>query len=166
MLTVLRPRAYLGEVYFRGTWYRAEHHHPPLVAPDVFEHAQQIMIARGDDRSRRAASSSDYLLAGRVFCDRCGKRYLGAAAHSRTARYRYYTCFSANRYGKHACDADRLPADKLEHLVLDALINTCYPPLKMRTRTTLAVSMGIRAFRRWGCSVRARVVVVVVILSR
>ncbi|HEV8557662.1 MAG TPA: recombinase family protein, partial [Actinophytocola sp.] len=124
VLTVLRNRAYLGEVYFRGTWYRAEHHHPPLVEPDVFEQAQQIMIARGDDRSRRAASSSDYLLAGRVFCDRCGKRYLGAAAHGRTARYRYYTCFSANRYGKHACDADRLPADKLEHLVLDALITT------------------------------------------
>jgi DNA invertase Pin-like site-specific DNA recombinase len=87
VLTVLRNRAYLGEVYFRGTWYRAEHHHPPLVEPDIFEQAQQIMIARGDDRSRRAASSSTYILAGRVICDRCGKRYLGAAANGRTSRY-------------------------------------------------------------------------------
>jgi hypothetical protein len=33
VLTVLRNRVYLGEVYFRGTWYRAENHHPPLVTP-------------------------------------------------------------------------------------------------------------------------------------
>lgn len=46
VLTVLRNRVYLGEVYFRGTWYRADNHHSPLVDADLFEQAQQILIAR------------------------------------------------------------------------------------------------------------------------
>ena len=59
VLTVLRNRVYLGEIYFRGTWYRAEKHHEPLVDADVFEQAQQILIARGDDHAKRARRSTD-----------------------------------------------------------------------------------------------------------
>lgn len=47
VLTVLRNRVYLGEIYFRGTWYRADQHHPGLVDADLFEQAHQILIAVG-----------------------------------------------------------------------------------------------------------------------
>jgi hypothetical protein len=66
VLNMLRSRTYLGEVYFRGTWYRAENHHEPLVDPDLFEQAQQILIARGDEHAKRAQVNSDYTLAGRL----------------------------------------------------------------------------------------------------
>ncbi len=39
----------------------------------------------------------------------------------RSARYRYYTCYSRQRYGPERCDADRLPADQLAQV--DAEIN-------------------------------------------
>jgi len=42
-------------------------------------------------------------------------------AHGRRRPYRYYTCFSRNRYGRHGCQADRLPADALEQAVLDSM---------------------------------------------
>jgi site-specific DNA recombinase len=74
--------------------------------------------------SKRAASGSDYLLAGLVICARCGKRYLGNAAHGNRYRYRYYTCFSRHRYGSESCASDRLPADELDRAVLDALLTT------------------------------------------
>ena len=66
VLTVLRNRVYLGEIYFRGTWYRADQHHPALVDADLFEQAQQLLVARGDDHSKRASTNSEYTLAGLI----------------------------------------------------------------------------------------------------
>jgi site-specific DNA recombinase len=45
-------------------------------------------------------------------------------AKGRRYRYRYYTCFTRQRYGTEYCPADRLPADQLEHAVLDSLLTT------------------------------------------
>ncbi len=38
--------------------------------------------ARGEDYSHRAANGSEYLLAGLIVCDRCGKRFIGTAARA------------------------------------------------------------------------------------
>jgi site-specific DNA recombinase len=120
--TVLRNRAYVGEIFFRGVWHDAPH--PALVDADTFEFAQRILASRGEDRSHRAANSSEYLLAGLVVCDRCGKRFVGTAAKGNRYRYRYYTCFSRQRYGPGTCSAERLPADELDAAVVEALLAT------------------------------------------
>jgi site-specific DNA recombinase len=52
------------------------------------------------------------------------QRYLGNAAHGRSGRYCYYTCYSRQRFGTGACPADRLPADRLEAAVIRALLET------------------------------------------
>ncbi len=122
VLTVLRNRAYLGEIFFRGAHYPATH--PSLVDPAIFEAAQVLLQERGEDRSLRRSNSSDYLLSGLVFCARCGKHYVGAAAHGRSARYSYYVCHSRQRYGLSSCSSDRLPAEELDEAVLGALCET------------------------------------------
>ncbi len=122
VLTVLRNRSYLGEVYFRGTFHPAPH--PPLIDAETFDKAQQILGDRSDHVSHRASNSSEYLLGGLVMCTACGKRFLGNAAHGRNGRYRYYTCFSRQRYGPDTCPADRLPAGELDAAVFDALLAT------------------------------------------
>jgi site-specific DNA recombinase len=67
-------------------------------------------------------SDSDYYLTGLLTCPQCGQRYIGTSARGRTRTYRYYTCFTRTRYGKHAtCTAPRLPADEIDDLVLKAL---------------------------------------------
>jgi site-specific DNA recombinase len=124
VLTVLRNRVYLGEVYFRGTWHNAINHHEPLIDPDTFTAAEQIMIARGEDHSRRAAGNSDYILAGKIVCAACGKRFIGNAATGNRYRYTYYTCFSRQRYGVATCTAERLPADQLHDAILKSMIDT------------------------------------------
>ena len=45
----------------------------------------------------------------------------GVAAAGRGHRYRYYACFTRQRYGKDARDGERIRADVLEAAVLDAL---------------------------------------------
>lgn len=89
---------------------RNAHHaapHEPLVDRELFDKAQGILAERGEDYSRRASNPSDYLLSGVVVCH----HYTGTAARGRNARYRYYTCFTRQRYGTARCDADRLPAE-------------------------------------------------------
>ena len=120
VLTVLRNRAYLGEVYFRDRYHPAPH--PPLIDPDVFDKAQQILIARGDNHALRASNGSDYLLAGLITCDRCGARFVGGNAKGSRYTYRYYTCFTRQRYGTASCDNERLPADQLEETVLAQIL--------------------------------------------
>jgi site-specific DNA recombinase len=120
VLTILRNRAYLGEIRFRGHSHPAPHE--PLVEEALFDRAQAILAERSEDCSKRRSNRSDYLLTGLVRCARCGKRYVGAAAHGRNGRYPYYVCFSRQRYGRAACDADRLPATKLEDAILRQLV--------------------------------------------
>ncbi len=115
VITVLRNRAYLGEIYYRGNWYPAAHE--PLIPQELFERAQAILAERCEDRSRRASNPAEYLLTGRIRCGRCGQAYVGTAAHGRSGRYTYYTCFTRARYGTKHCANDRLPAEQLEQAV-------------------------------------------------
>ncbi len=119
VFTILRNRVYRGEIYYRGKHYAAPH--PALISSELFERAQEILRQRGEDASLRRSNQSDYLLTGLITCSRCGKRYIGAAANSKSGRYRYYVCISRQRYGRKHCDADSLRADDLEDLLLDEL---------------------------------------------
>jgi site-specific DNA recombinase len=121
VLTVIRNRAYIGEIYYRGSWYPAPHE--PIVPRELFDRAQTILKERGEDQSQRRSNASEYLLTSRVRCGRCGQAYIGTAAHGRNGRYTYYTCFTRHRYGTEHCANDRLPAEQLEQAVTRQLWN-------------------------------------------
>ncbi|MPZ67741.1 MAG: recombinase family protein, partial [Pseudonocardiaceae bacterium] len=84
----MRNRTYLGEIWYRDRWYKAEDHHPAIIEPELFDAADQILHARGEEAGHRAIANSDYPLAGHLFCSHCGKRYLGNAANGNKYRYR------------------------------------------------------------------------------
>lgn len=117
---ILDNPAYVGDIAYRDVYVPDAHE--PLIDRATFQRAQDIANARGDTQTQRAMSDSDYYLTGLLTCPQCGQRYIGTSANGRTRRYRYYTCFTRSRYGKHAtCTAPRLPADDLDQLVLQAL---------------------------------------------
>ena len=121
VLHILRNRAYLGQVYFRGSWHASSTE--PLLDPALFDGAQAVLAERSEDYDRRFAGRHPaYLLSGLITCGACGRRYIGAAATGKTHRYRYYMCWTRNRYGPAYCDAERIRADELETAVFDALI--------------------------------------------
>jgi site-specific DNA recombinase len=120
VLTMLRNRTYLGEVHFRGTWTKGTH--PALVEAGLFDAAQAILAERGEDVSKRASNSSDYLLTGLVVCGGCGCHFTGTRATGRNATYRYYTCGGRQRNGTKNCSADRLPAEALDDAVVCSLL--------------------------------------------
>lgn len=118
---VLRNRTFIGELPFRDGW--VEGAHGPLLNPDLFAAAQRI----ADGRSAPAAAASaraDFVLAGTVVCGHCDAAYVGNTGTSRNkTKVRYYTCLTARRYGKNECAAPSLPADDLERLVGEALVD-------------------------------------------
>ena len=121
ILDVLRNRVYVGEVPFRRIWYVGQHE--PLVEPELFEAAGAILARRAAEPGTRRTDGSDYLLSGLpIVCDRCGHRFIGAAARGRGGRrYAYYTCYSRSRYGRPGCDQARLPKDELEAAILEQM---------------------------------------------
>ncbi len=123
IVTVLRNRAYIGEISFRGVDYPAPHAH--IIDRALFDEAQEILEARADDATaKHAATGSDYLLSGKIICTICGKHYVGTAARGNLYRYRYYTCWSRIRHGTARCPAERIPADQLDAAILAAMIET------------------------------------------
>jgi len=66
----------------------------------------------------------NYLLGGLVVCGACGHHHLGTAAHGKTHRYRYYICYSRQRYGPDTCAAERVDAGRLDQGVPEPLLRT------------------------------------------
>lgn len=122
ILGILRNRVYIGEILFRDKHHAAAH--PALIENEMFDRAARILDGRSDDFSKRQSTGGDYLLTGLVICNRCNKHFLGTAARGNRYRYRYYTCYSRNRYGNDVCPADRLPAENLESAIIEALVST------------------------------------------
>ncbi len=118
VLLVLRNRAYIGEVSFRGVWGPGAHE--PIVERDLFEAAGAILDARASDPALRRTNPTDYLLSStNLVCDRCGHPMVGASARGATGhRYAYYICAGRAVRGPSACDQARLPKDDLEAAIL------------------------------------------------
>ena len=119
VLTVLRNRVYLGEIFFRGVHHASTHEH--VIDDATFAAAEDLLFERGGDKAACRSNSYDYLLTRLLVCTLCGRRYVGAAAHGRHARYEYYVCHSRQKYGKSGCIADRLPARELEEAVIEVI---------------------------------------------
>jgi site-specific DNA recombinase len=115
----LSNRVYFGELTFRDTTVTGTH--DAIIDQAVFDQAETILTARGEDHSHRASNASDYHLTGRLRCPSCGEAMIGTAATGRSRSYRYYTCFARGRYGNHTCTAPRLDAVAADAAVLAAM---------------------------------------------
>jgi len=142
VLTVLRNRAYLGEVLFRGAYHASAH--PSLIDEAAFTADHELLAEHGDDKAACRSNSYDYILSRLLVCTMCGKRYVGAAAHGRNARYEYYICFSRQRYGSAGCTADRLPARELEESII-ASIGSVYSDAAFVDRAFADAVQRVRA---------------------
>ena len=139
VLTILKNRAYIGEVAWRGEYYPGEHE--AIVDTEVFARAHTLLAERGEEPAKRASHSSDYLLSGLVVCS-CGTHCVGTAATGRSRSYRYYTCHARQRYGKDTCSLPRLPADTLDDAVVSRLVDMLHDSNLIATAVTQAAEQA------------------------
>jgi site-specific DNA recombinase len=118
---ILDNPAYAGDIAYRDVYVTDAHE--PLIDRNTFNQAREIAEARADAHTQRAVSPGDYHLTGLITCHDCGRKYIGTAATGRTKTYRYYTCFSRNRYGGAGCTGIRLATEATDQAVLQALYN-------------------------------------------
>lgn len=120
---ILRNRTFIGELPFRDGWVNGAHE--ALLDPAVFDAAQAIADTRSSTQAGAARSRSDFVLSGTVHCGHCGGTYNGNTATSANkTKVRYYTCVTSRKYGKATCSAPSIPADELERIVAEALVDT------------------------------------------
>jgi site-specific DNA recombinase len=116
---ILSNPVYIGTVIFRDI--EVEDAHPAIIDRKTFDEAQRLMIERGENPAAAAGAASEYHLTGKIICPLYGHTYLGTAARGKTKTYRYYTCWTRNRYGTEHCPAPRINADRFDDIVLAAL---------------------------------------------
>ena len=96
LLLMLRNRCYLGEVNWRGEWYRDAE--TPFIDPALFDRVQALLDQRGEGYDKRFGTRRpEDLLTSLVKCDRCKRNFVGTSAHGKRHRYRYYMCWTRQR---------------------------------------------------------------------
>lgn len=88
---------------------------PAIVTKETFEKAQQMVKQTEKQYTYRPAY--DYILSGKVYCGKCGKRMTGGYSISKTGtQYRYYNC-------KSPCDLKRIHCDELESAIIEVVLS-------------------------------------------
>ena len=119
---VLRNRTFIGELRHGENWLPGAHE--PVIDVELFEAAQRQLGKRSTERAP-AALRGDFVLTGVINCGLCGSAYVGTSGTSRTkVKVRYYSCSTVRRYGAKKCPAPNLPAEELEDLITESLLDS------------------------------------------
>lgn len=131
--TFFSNRIYTGTLVYGGKTY--ENFVPPLVSQEVWERVQARVTPKRERRPRQA--TSDYTLAGLLFCGVCGGAMAGNAIAARAdagdghprARYRRYTCTRWKR--GHDCTIHHVSAQLVEQAVYRKLAEEVLQPERL-----------------------------------
>lgn len=94
----------------------------PIIDRALFDLAQKIRTERDPKKNPGRTGSSPLLLAGLIFCGKCGAscqlETSGKVSPGTGRGYRYYNCRNFCRIGKDQCSGFRIPTDQLDKAVL------------------------------------------------
>jgi DNA invertase Pin-like site-specific DNA recombinase len=139
---ILRNQAVTGTIFFNRTcsrtgetkpeeeWVRLEV--PAIIKADIFAAVQDMLSDKNPFKGKQPprAVSSPLLLSGLVTCGLCGQHLRRATGKG----YIYYSCGHAAE--STGCTGRRLPADKLDPLVLDAVFERSFSSSRLSNLTT------------------------------
>lgn len=131
VIRMLENPAYAGALrvgqYPRGKFSRmaedgliiVENAHEPLVAPEVFDRVQQLILER--KRLRPHAHPERYTLITIVTCQHCGIRMYGVRRTKRDQHSRFYQCNTSPHISPYNADCPHpgVRAERLESFVLE-----------------------------------------------
>ena len=86
---------------------------------ETYDQVQTTLRSRGFQKMHPRRVSSQFLLSGLAKCGSCGKSLVGQDAKS--GKFSYYVCGTLLRQGAGRCNAQYLPKDKFEGLVVEKL---------------------------------------------
>jgi site-specific DNA recombinase len=118
---MLRSSLYVGKLPYKGQEY--EGRHEPIVEPELFAEAQELIRQRTSLPAR--SHQSQHLLSGLAHCGQCGQRlqahYVNYLKDPSRRNYRSYRHVANQFTDGRACPGLAKSADKLEGLVVQAI---------------------------------------------
>ena len=141
---VLTNRAYIGEYYFNKRDSKSKTLKPesewiqlqvePILDTKTFEAVRIRRASRSSDKVPPRIVNSPTLLTGLLKCGDCGAGI--TIATGKGGRYRYYKCHTRASKGGHQCSTPSVPMDKLDTLVMEALLDKVLVPARMKSMLT------------------------------
>lgn len=130
---ILRNTAYIGVAFYNKRDSKTGEQRPeeewipipvpPLIAAEDFEAVQARLVDRRPTVRAARVTTTNNLLTGITFCGCGGDGCNGGMTTStgKSGQYKYYACSNRARAGPSICKGRRMPMDKLDTVVLDAL---------------------------------------------
>lgn len=117
---ILRNERYLGVYTFKNE-VRVEGAVPAIIDQDTFAKAKE-MLSMSRQTPVKKSSGVNYLLTGKLYCEKCGAKMVGRSGTSSSGkRLHYYAC--NNQKHHNGCDQKGIRKDRLEPLVIHETLN-------------------------------------------
>ena len=124
----LRNPIYVGEIAHKGNVYAGMHE--PIITRQLWDEVQQILAVDASDRAgeTKTRHKVDALLRGLLFGANGEKFYVSYTKKSSGKKYRYYVPKADMRFGSGSSATGMIPADQIEEVVVNMVINTLQSP--------------------------------------
>ena len=122
IMRILQNQFFIGKIVFKGEVYEGQHE--PIIPMELWNRAQAIMSAtRSQPHRNRKQNLHVFLLKGLVKCGWCSSHMTPVYSQNRHKKlYFYYQCTSKIHRGDMECKMKSVPAEPLEQVIIDRLI--------------------------------------------
>ncbi len=138
--TLLSNTTYRGEYVFNRTSNKTGEAKPelewikvavePIVDAGTFEQVRVRRATRTPEKVPPRIANSPTLLTGLLKCGCCGAGM--TLATGKGGKYRYYKCQTRIAKGNSTCASQNIPMEKLDELVLHALADKVFTPVRLK----------------------------------
>jgi DNA invertase Pin-like site-specific DNA recombinase len=112
---MLSNKTYIGKITHKDKIYDGEHE--AIIETGIFENVQKLLIENRVDKNCNAKSSSNSVLASKIFDDK-GNRMSPSHSNTRGRKYRYYISLPISKLNKsQAGSVSKIPAREIEKFV-------------------------------------------------
>jgi len=119
LFRVLTNVVYLGKVRYKDEVHTGEHE--GIIHEDIFQRVQGMLRSNGRAGGTHVRNKYGALLKGLLYCKPCARAMMHTYTSKGNRRYRYYTCYTAQKQGWNACPSKSVPAEEIERFVVDQI---------------------------------------------
>lgn len=121
LYNILSNKVYIGLVKHKNNTYNGEH--KPIIEFETFDKVQKLLIENRVDKNCGLKSSSNSLLAGKIFDDK-NNRMSPSHSNTRKRKYRYYVSLAITKLKKgQEGSVSKIPAGEIEKFVVEEIKN-------------------------------------------
>ena len=117
---------YVGKVRYKEELHPGEH--AAIIDEVTWQQTQSLLRLNGRTGGAHIRNKYGALLKGILYCRPCGLAMGHTFTGKGNRRYRYYTCYGAQKRGWDACPSKSVPAEQIEQFVVKQVKAMCRSP--------------------------------------